>query len=90
MWVTGKKWCDYFACKLDHDDPENDTCPEMLMWRIHYSEDYVEKWMKPRLFYFSQCLMLKTPPDLSLYDEKPPQIDTEDLLSFPENMDFSD
>ncbi len=87
MWVTGKEWCDYCACKLDRDDPENDPCPEMLLWRIYYSNDYVENWMKPRLFYFSTCVMEQTAPNLSFYGETPPPIKTTNLLDFGEDLE---
>ncbi len=59
MWITKKRWCDYMAVKLNHDKPEEDIkkTPPVLLLRIYYSEEYVEEWMKPRLFYFSECLM---------------------------------
>ncbi len=86
MWIVGKPWCDYVAMKLDHDDPEKDKCPQILMTRVFYNQAYIETWMKPRLFYFSQCLMTRTRPPMELYRIdtmhriSPPFVQTEDLM----------
>ncbi len=86
MWITQKPWCDYMAVKLDHDQPENkNNESQSLLKRVYYSKDYVEKWMKPRLFYFSECLINRTPPPRELYRTKqtqnPPVVKSEILLS---------
>ncbi len=74
MWITKKPWCDYMAVKLDHDNPEEDRKkkPPYLLLRIFYNKEYVENWMKPRLFYFSECLMTRHEPQLRLFFNKPP------------------
>jgi hypothetical protein len=74
MLETGKKFAHYCACKMDHDDPENDSNPEVMIALVHYSQAYVD-WMMPRLFYMSKCLMKRTPPDPLVYSIPPPEVE---------------
>lgn len=82
MWITKKPWCDYMAVKLQHENPELDQNPQILLKRIYYSEEFIEYWMKPRLFYFSECLMTRTKPPSNLYenDPGPPVVEMCNLL----------
>ena len=72
------------AVKLDHDEPESTDIRQLLLKRVHYSEEYVERWMKPRLFYFSKCLMTRTKPATDLYTKDGemiwPQVRIEDFF----------
>lgn len=61
LWVTGKPWCDYMACLLNHDNP-NETNPPNIILRVFPDPRYIS-WMAQRLLRFSKCLELKTPRD---------------------------
>ncbi len=82
MWITKKPWCDYMAVKLQHENPELDQNPQILLKRIYYSTEFVEYWMKPRLFYFSKCIMTRTRPPNNLYknDPDPPTVKMDNLI----------
>lgn len=68
-------WCDYMAVKLDREKPEEDNHPQVLLRRVYYSKSYVEEWMKPRLLYFSKCLLTRKAPHPGLY--RFPNLDTQ-------------
>lgn len=67
MWITGQTtWCDYLAVKYDQHQPENGARQVMLK-RVYYSEEYVEEFLKPRVYYFLKCLLTRTRPPKNLY-----------------------
>lgn len=72
MWITGQTtWCDYLAVKYDKHLPENGP-KEIMLKRVYYSEDYVERLLKPRVYYFIKCLLTKTRPPKDLYRPRGP------------------
>jgi hypothetical protein len=56
MWMTGMKWCHYFACALDHDKPEETKEPALMAYYVEYSKEFMDGYVKPRLFWFSKSL----------------------------------
>lgn len=87
MWCSGVERCDFLAVKLDHDLPEK-TIPSKIrvfLARVYRSEEYI-KWMIPRLYFFSRCLILRQCPQRDLYDseatglEMPPKPRVEEVL----------
>ena len=57
------------AMKLDHDEPFVKPHQGYLLMRVDYDKDFVEKWMYPRILYFSKCLMTRTKPPTSLFKD---------------------
>ncbi len=93
MWLTGSAWCDYLAALVPHADPvasasEPPRCADdtpYLLRRIRYSAEYVDEWMRPRLRYFSACLLRDTEPLRAAYAtggrfaDAPPPVTMDDV-----------
>ena len=82
MWVCERAECDYVAVALPHEwaeewvedllaeDPTGELAwraTEPLLTRVHYSAEFVERTMKPRLFLFSSMLARGERPPLDLF-----------------------
>ncbi len=55
MWLSGFKWCDYAYAWIDHEKPVPDVLPldtPMQVFRFHYSPDWIDLYLEPRLAQF--------------------------------------
>lgn len=87
MWCSGLDQCDFLVIKLDQQLPEKTIPSKIRVFYAHVprSEAYI-KWMLPRIFYFSRCLILRQRPARDLYENEmtgfdpPPHVDVEEVI----------
>lgn len=87
MWCSGLERCDFVAVKFNPTLPEKTPPSKIRVYyaRVMRNEAYI-KWMLPRLYYFSRCIILRQRPARDLYEnemtgrEPPPDVPIDEVI----------